>query len=165
MVLHLALSADGFIAKSDGNSDWVSSVDADLFLSRAREAGCVAVGRITFDQYKGQLFPIEGVANIVLTSHQQVETGTTFFAMSPEEAVIKAEKHSCSNILIAGGGMTGAAFLKAGLIDEVFFTVHPIVLGQGIRPFDGFGAEQKLKLAGTRELGDGLVELHYMVEK
>jgi len=165
ITLHLALSADGFIAKSNGDSDWVSPIDGDLFLSRAKEAGCVVVGRKTFEQYKGQLFPVENVANIVLTSHPLVETGSTFFATSPEEAIAKAEKRSCSSLLVAGGGKTGATFLKAGLIDEIFFSVHPIVLGTGIKPFENLDKVYGLQLAGTKQLCGGLVELHYIVEK
>jgi len=50
IILHLALSADGFIAKLDGGSDWVSPSDETLFRKRAKMAGCLIVGKRTFEQ-------------------------------------------------------------------------------------------------------------------
>ena len=66
---------------------------------------------------------------------------------------------------MAGGGHTAAAFLEAGLIDEIFFSVHPHIFGQGIKPFEGIDINKKVKLLDTRSLGDNFFELHYEVVK
>lgn len=161
--LHLALSADGFIAKPDGDSDWVSPIDSELFESRVKDAGCIIVGRKTFEQYKGELYPVEGVVNIVVTSDVDYKRDDVMVASSPVVAVALAEEKGCTKILLAGGGRTSAAFLQAGLIDEIFFSVHPLILGQGIKPFEGKTFEKNLKLLDSRDLGEGLVELCYEV--
>src|ERR1700733_9905201 len=121
IILHLATSADGFIAKPDGDSDWVSSVDSDLFLQRAKDTGCIVVGKRTFDQYHGSLYPISGVLNIVLTSQPDVAPEKDVaVAHTPSEAITLAEDKGYSDMLIAGGAKTSETFLKEGFVDEIF---------------------------------------------
>ena len=165
ITLHLAISADGFIAKLDGNSDWVAPADEVLFKDRARGAGCLVIGKRTFEQYQGSIYPVENAMNIVLTKNPDPKLTGAIFADSPSTAVELAKKKECKGILIAGGAHTSASFLKAGLIDEIFFSVHPFILGEGINPFMGFPFEKKVKLIDTRNLDDNLLELHYEVLK
>ncbi len=165
ITLHLAISADGFIAKPDGDSGWVAPADEGLFKNRAKEAGCLVVGKRTFEQYQGSIYPVENAINIILTRHPDPKLAGAMFANSPAEAVALAKENGCAGILIAGGAHTSAAFLQAGLIDEIFFSVHPLILGAGINPFAGTAFEKSVKLLGTKNLDDGLLELHYEVLK
>ncbi len=159
----MSVSIDGFIAKTDGNSDWVSKIDCDLFEQRYTEIGCVVVGRRTFDQFQGSLYPMKNVVNIVLTTDKEAKSKNenVLFANSVKEAMVLAEEKGFSELLIAGGGRTNTAFLEANAIDEMFLSVHPISLGGGIRLFDGSKAENSFNLIDTREMREGLVELHY----
>jgi dihydrofolate reductase len=165
ITLHLALSADGFIAKQNGDSDWVDPVDGLLFENRAKEAGCLVVGKRTFEQYKGTIYPLDGTVNIILSRHPDLTITNALFADSPTTAVRLGKEKGCSGILVAGGGHTSAAFLEANLIDEIFFSVHPCILGEGIKPFEGVAFEKKVKLLGSRNLDNGLLEIHYEVLK
>lgn len=162
----MGVSQDGFIAKADGNSDWVSKIDEELFLKRVREAGCVVIGKTTFYQYRGQIYPISGALNIVLTSEEPTnkETGLVF-ASSPSEALKIAEEHGLSEVLVSGGAKVADSFLNDGLLDEVFLTVHPIVLGEGIRLFEGLDIVKCFTLVDTMELGEGLIQKHYLTQK
>lgn len=56
-------------------------------------------------------------------------------------------------------------YLLAGLIDEVFLSVHPLILGDGIKLFEGAETDIKLEFLDQKELGEGLVQLHYRVLK
>ena len=56
------------------------------------------------------------------------------------------------------------AFLKDGLIDEIYLSVHPLVLGKGIKIFEGGEVKVNLKLLGIKELKEDLVQLHYKVK-
>ncbi len=165
IILHLAISADGFIAKPNGDSDWVTPVDEALFKNRAKEAGCLVVGKKTFEQYQGTIYPVEEAVNIILTRHPDPKISNAIFADSPSAAVEIAKEKGCAGILIAGGAHTSAAFLEANLIDEVFFSVHPLILGRGIKSFEGTSFEKSVKLSGSKNLEGGLLELHYEVLK
>jgi len=67
VTLHMATSIDGCIASADGNSSWVSARDEELFMQRCRDAGAMAVGRRTYEQYLGSIYPVPGSDNIILS--------------------------------------------------------------------------------------------------
>lgn len=71
ITLYMATTIDGFIAKNDGDSDWVSPIDTDNFMAEINKRGCIIVGRTTYDQFLNDLYPIEGVINVVVTSHPE----------------------------------------------------------------------------------------------
>lgn len=166
IILHVSISADGYIAKLDGDSDWVSKIDCDLFLQRIAEAGSLIVGRKTFEQYHGDLYPRKGAVNVVITTrNDNAQEEGTFFAGSPEEAIRILEQNGCDKAILAGGGHVNTSFLDLNLIDEIYFTVHPLLINQGIKAFEGAEASPKLTLLNTREISEGLVELHYSVNR
>jgi dihydrofolate reductase len=163
-VLHLATSTDGFIARPDGDSSWVSPVDEKLFVERVQKAGCVVIGKRTFEQYYGTMYPIPNALNLVLTSDTHVaEIKGSIVAHSPAEAVAFAEKKGYQRMLIAGGAKTAWAFLEEGLVNEIFLSVHPIKLREGMKPFDDLSKNSKYKLVETKSLSDGITEEHYVM--
>ncbi len=166
IILDLALSADGYIAKLDGNSDWVSERTEDLFKKRIYEAGCLVVGSRTFNQYQGSIYPIAGVLNIVLTKNDhQVSNENITYATSPEEAVKIAEDRGCKGMVVAGGASVNKAFLERGFIDEIYFSKHPLVLGEGMSTFGKVEIPPSMTLLDTLDLGDGISQEHYLVSK
>jgi len=167
VTLYMAISIDGFIAKKDGDSDWVSPVDSANFEQKIKEKGCIFVGRRTFDQYQGDLYPVKGTTNIVLTSNISLksEKDNVIYAQSPSDAIKRAQAKGHDKALLIGGGITNGLFLREGLIDEVFLSVHPLILGAGIKLFEGNEADIKLEFLDKKELGEGLTQLHYQVVK
>ena len=80
----------------------------------------------------------------VLTHHPrppiQMEGGTTFHVLdaSPAEALVAARAAAGGqDVRIGGGATTIREFLTAGLIDQMHVVVVPIVLGRGVRLWDG----------------------------
>jgi riboflavin-specific deaminase-like protein len=74
-------------------------------------------------------------------------------------------------LLCEGGGEINAALFEAGLVDELFVTVCPVILGGRTAPtlFDGFGFPQlalasRLELLYSRKKGEELF-LHWKVNK
>ncbi|MGA3291613.1 MAG: dihydrofolate reductase family protein [Candidatus Microgenomates bacterium] len=167
ITLYMAVSIDGFIAKKDGDSDWVSPVDSVNFEHKIKEKGCIFVGRRTFDQYQGDLYPVKGVTNIVLTSDLSLKSqnDNVIYVQSPSEAVKLAQGRGHNEALLIGGGTTNGLFIKENLIDEVFLSVHPLILGNGIKLFGGVETDLKLRFIDQKELGEGLTQLHYSVVK
>jgi len=80
------------------------------------------------------------------------------------EEVLKLKKESGRNISIGGVDLP-SQLIALGLVDEFFFLVHPIIVGQGRRLFDDMQLPQalNLKLESSRVLNSGCVELHYIV--
>lgn len=167
ITLYMATTIDGLIAKNDGDSDWVSPIDSVNFEKAIQENGCIIVGRRTFEQYHGDLYPVKDITNIVFTSKKGSESNeeNVYFCNSVEEALQLAKSKSKEKVLLIGGGKTNAAFLKAGVIDEVILSLHPLALGNGIRLFDNGENVVKLHLLSVNQLEEGLVQLKYKVIK
>ncbi len=165
VILYMATSVNGYIAKKDGDSDWVSEIDSKIFEKKIKEAGCVIVGRKTFYQYYGDLYPVGDATNIVLTNDvtRQDENKNVVFVFSPKEAIQIAEQKGYDKVLLIGGGQVNGSFINNDLIDEIFFSVHPLVLGKGIKIFENLKKQVNLKFVGSKELEEGLIQLHYKI--
>ena len=79
------------------------------------------------------------------------------------DEVLKLKQEQGKNILT--GGVTIPSQLAAlGLIDEYRFVVHPIVVGEGRRLFEGINLREKLqlKLVESTVFKSGCVALRYL---
>lgn len=162
----MAISVDGFIATQNGDSDWVSDVDIPIFEKKIKEFGCIVVGRKTFEQYQGKLYPVKDVLNIVVTNKTSVDlANNVVFAKSPSEAIKLAESKGFKQILLIGGGTINGSFLKENLIDEIFLDVHPLVLGKGIKLFENYEGKVKVDIVESTGLEKCQILLHYKVIK
>jgi dihydrofolate reductase len=75
---------------------------------------------------------------------------------------ISALKRSVSGeILVYGSGQLVRTLMAHNLADELRLVVFPVVLGAGLRLFDGAGDKRPLRLVDTRKIGDSLVHHTY----
>jgi dihydrofolate reductase len=65
------------------------------------------------------------------------------------------------NIWLVGGAMLSQRFLELGLVDEIMLTIAPVLLGEGLRLFDGSPTEQRWNLKNVVAYRNGFVELSY----
>lgn len=163
----MAISIDGFIAGPDDDTSWVSATDWENFNWLIKECGAIVMGRRT-QEVSGDDFPYKGALNIVMTHDPLLvrdEDQVIYTDKSPVEIVEMLQQRGHESLLIIGGGIANTSFLEAQLIDEVFISVHPIILGKGIPLFSETDTRIKLKLAGVEQLQEDLVQLHYTVVK
>ena len=93
----------------------------------------------------------------VLTHHVrpaiEMEGGTTFHFLdaTPAEALAAAREAAGDRDVRIGGGVTTIReFLTAGLIDHMHVVVVPIILGRGVRLWDGMeGLEKDYEIEAT----------------
>ncbi|MGI0133951.1 MAG: dihydrofolate reductase family protein [Candidatus Micrarchaeaceae archaeon] len=166
LVWNPALTLDGYIARRNGDSDWVADADSESFRNLIRESGCVIVGRTTYEQYKGDVFPVPGATTFVLTSHLEdsvAEDGVEFVRVSPQELLVRLEKRGFDRAILAGGSATNSRFAGAGLIDEIIANIYPMAFGDGMKLLSG--CELVLELTDVRQLPGGIVQHWYTVVK
>jgi dihydrofolate reductase len=164
VTLYNAISIDGFIATPDGNSDWVNEADIPYFEKEIERCGCIIIGRKTFDQYEGELYPLKGITNIVMTTNPERERkykDLIFTDKSPGDVLKMVKELGFEEVLLVGGGTTNASFLDAGLIGEIIVDVHPLVLGEGIKLFESKSQLTEFELVSTKSIDNGLVILTY----
>ena len=172
--LYIAISLNGKIAGADGSVDWLENIPnpektdygyADFFNS----VDTTIQGYNTYKQVIswGIDFPYKGKRNYVLTKKTNVEnTEFVEFITENHAEFIKALKEEVGDdIWLIGGSQANTLILNAGLLDEIFVFVMPVILSGGIGLFDAFPNETQLKLLETKSYSSGVVEMKYNVQK
>jgi dihydrofolate reductase len=108
----------------------------------------------------------EAVEKIVVFSRSldsSEEEKTRIVTTGLRDEVLKLKQEQGKNIL-TGGVTLPSQLAELGLIDEYRFVVHPIVVGEGRRLFDGINLQEKLrlKLVGSTIFKSGAVVLRYV---
>ena len=65
------------------------------------------------------------------------------------------------DIWLFGGAQLTKSFIMHGLVDELWLSVHPVLLGSGKRLFEPLGSRKHLRLVESRAYETGLVSLKY----
>jgi dihydrofolate reductase len=91
------------------------------------------------------------------------EEKTSIFHSGLQDEILKLKTEQGKNIL-TGGVTIPTQLAELGLIDEYHFMVHPIVIGEGRRLFEGINLQEKLqlKLVESTVFKSGCVALRYL---
>ncbi len=167
VTLKLATSLDGAIALADGSSRWITgeAARAHAHVERARcDAILVGAGTVRTDS------PILDVrlAGLADRSPRRVMLGTGAAPKGWEVISAPDEIASldCNHLLVEGGAMTAASFLKAGLVDRLLLYRAPILIGGGKPCLGDIGLSQlgdahgRWRLSDTRRLGNDRLEVY-----
>ncbi len=161
----IATSLDGYIARPDGGIDWLDRVQTDGedygFAAFYASVDALVMGRGTYDKALSfDAWPYAGKRVVVMTHRPAApRDGVTFVAGTPHRVL---EALDARHVYVDGGAVI-RQFLAAGLIAELTISVIPIVLGGGIRLFDGGEGEHALVLGDAKTFPSGLVQLRYRV--
>lgn len=95
--------------------------------------------------------------------------GTNFanvqFCDSVENCLELCQKLNYEKIFISGGASVNNAFMEKGMVDEIILNYNPFVLNKGIPLFQGNYFENRLQLEKVVKEQDGIVQVHYRVER
>jgi dihydrofolate reductase len=168
VILFIAMSIDGFIAKSDGDISFLSVVEKegeDYGYSKFLESvDTVVLGRKTYEKVlsMGIEQPYGDRKVIVLTRNPHPETDQiTYFSGNLQDLILTLKRQKGKHIYCDGGAETIHQLLLDDLIDEMIISVIPVLLGNGIRLFGQSSPERKLHLIKSTSFEKGLVQLHY----
>jgi len=91
------------------------------------------------------------------------EEKTTIVRSGLKDEILKLKEEQGKNIL-TGGVTIPSQMASLGLIDEYYFVVHPIVIGEGRRLFERINLQEKLqlKLVEPTVFESGSVALRYL---
>lgn len=169
VVLYIAMSLDGYIAKPNDNLSFLSIVEKDGedygYFDFMKSIDTVIMGRRTYDWVMNQVseFPHSDIETYVLTRTDRQRIGKTIFHTGDLKGLVDSLKsQDGKNIFVDGGAEIVNELLAENLIDEFILSVIPILLGEGIRLFKDGRPEQALELIGARHFETGLVQLHYI---
>lgn len=166
VVLFAAQSLDGWITRHHKPGDAFTS-EADKIHFRAAIRGCDAcvMGATTYELSKARMRPesLPGLRRVIWTrdpgryAAETVPGVVEFTRDSPAEIAGRLRADGRQRCAILGGGQVNAAWLGAGLVDELCVTVESVLFGYGT-PLAGTVAEQQAR-AGAGPALDLRLEL------
>lgn len=173
--VYIAASVDGFIARPDGDIDWLhrpeyAAPEAGDFGYEAfiSTVDALVMGRHSFEKVMSFAEWPYGEMTVVVLSSQGVDVPEALRDRviveqgAPQEIVARLEDRGYEHLYV-DGGVTIQRFLQAGLIDEMIITQIPVLLGDGIPLFGSMGRELPLKHVATQSFENGFVQNRYEI--
>jgi len=167
--VYVGTSLDGFIARKDGDIDWLVKYQNkevhDSYNEFISRIDAMVIGRGTYEKVLSfPEWPYEKKVFVLSTSLKQIP-GTlnekaTLIAMKPAVLLNYLSDKGFSNIYVDGGKVI-QSFLKEDLIDELIITRVPELIGTGIPLFGYLDNDLRFEHIKTNIYSDGLVKSQY----
>jgi dihydrofolate reductase len=178
IIVYIATSADGYIARPDGDVEWLNRLPRTVDYGIGKfyaTIDTILFGRKTYDwslNYAKKTGKKKGlfdskVANYVF-SRTPPKRGAPEVEFVTEPVKVFAQRLRATpgkHIWMMGGGGLIASFLDAGEIDEFDIHVIPVFIGEGIPLIAPRHRDVPLRLRSARKYPDGVVRLRYDVER
>ncbi|MBU2492769.1 MAG: dihydrofolate reductase family protein [Bacteroidetes bacterium] len=171
LILYIAASLDGFIARDDGGLLWLEQFPNpdknDYNYKKLLDSiDTTFMGNLTYKWLNNQNIydPYPGKKNYVFSRNMRSESEfVEFINDDPLKFVRTIKNQNGKDIWLVGGGKLNALFLQNNLIDEIILTFAPIIIGKGIRLFGDINIdlENKFRLLNNESFKSGFVQLHY----
>jgi dihydrofolate reductase len=164
-----ANSLDNYIARSDEKLDWLLWGDeaAAVMADYWKTIDTVLMGRKTYEfaARSGQGTGYAGIKNYVFSrTLKDAPAGVTIVRADAAEFVRGLKSQEGKDICLMGGGELARSLFEAGLIDEIGFNIHPVLLGSGIPLFHAMSRQIDLELVECRPFKNGCVYVSYRVK-
>jgi dihydrofolate reductase len=181
VIIHMAASLDGFIARTDGSVDWLETGDAfedgetldpEYIAEFLQSIDCYVMGSRTYEtaldfEARGIGWAYGDTPTFVLTSRvlprrrESVE-----FVSGDLTALVNGRlRPRYRKIWLAGGGAVAGECLRQGLADEVAWTIAPVLIGQGIPFLRGLDCDVALHLLEVKAYKSGMVALRHEIRR
>jgi dihydrofolate reductase len=92
------------------------------------------------------------------------DAGVTIVRTDAVDFVRDLKSQDGKDICLMGGGVLAKSLFEAGLIDEVGFNIHPVLLGSGVPAFHPMNRRIALELVTSRPFKNGCVLVTYRVK-
>jgi len=180
VTIHMAASLDGFIARKDGQVDWLEtsdefadgeSLDPEFVETFLKTIDCYVMGSRTYEtalnfEAKGFGWSYGDKPTFVLTSRDLPRTrdSVKFYSGDLVQFVNGHLRPAFRTIWFVGGGTVSGECLRLGLADEVRYSILPILIGDGVPFFEKLDRDVALHLAEIKAYKSGMVGLRYEVQ-
>lgn len=171
VIVRIATSADGYIARPDGDLDWLTSRPApkgfygfDAFM---KSIDTELFGRRTYEESLRLGAKFEGKTRAIVFSRQprpaDAPAGVEFTSDDVGQFVARLREQPGKDVWLMGGGELIASFLDAHAIDEFVVSIFPVFIGDGIPLIARRHRHVSLELVAVERFENGVVQVHYRV--
>jgi dihydrofolate reductase len=168
VILYIAMSLDGYIASSNDDIGFLSSVERvgeDYgYGDFIKDIDTVVLGNRTYKKVlsMGYEFPHTDKETFVVTRTERPAQGNVSYYSGPLNTLIMNLKlKEGKQIFVDGGAYVVNELLRDDLIDEFYISIIPILLGDGIALFKPQRPKTTLTFVDAKTFESGLVQLHY----
>jgi len=169
----IAISLDGFIARQDGDINWLLERDDPTedhgYTDFIADKDMIVMGRGSYEKVltlgawpydKPVLVLSEQLAN---TPVPDMLKGKVRFSSSyPKLTMAELAKENVRRVYVDGGRLV-QSFLRDGLIDDMVITSVPVLIGSGRPLFGELPQDIDLALVSSRSFPSGLVQSTYRI--
>src|SRR4030081_1709331 len=149
-----APSLDGYFARKDDAVDWLmwSKEAARVTSDYWKTIDTIVMGRKTYEaalkMTKGKGNPFSGTKSYVFSRTLEPRKQGDLEVVSTDAVKFmqRLKKRDGKDICVMGGGELARSLFDAGLIDEIGFNIHPVLLGSGIPLFHEMKRQIDLEL-------------------
>ena len=173
-----ANSLDNYFARKDNSVDWLMWSDeaAEIMKDFWPRFDTMVMGRktwaVTAEQFSKEDLEKAKELSAGMTTYVFSRTlpagltagGETIVNSDPGEFVRELKRREGKDIMIMGGGDLARSLFEAGVIDEIGFNIHPVLLGSGIPLFYEMSRQIDLELLECRPFKNGCVYVLYRVK-
>ncbi|MDB5437838.1 MAG: bifunctional deaminase-reductase domain protein [Caulobacteraceae bacterium] len=181
VTIHMAASMDGFIARKDGGTDWMETsdvfdpgetLDPDYVVEFLKTIDCYVMGSRTYETALG--FEERGFGwaygdkPVFVLTHRDLprRRGTVEFVAGDLGELLNGRlRPAFGSIWVVGGGVVAGECLGRDLADEVRYSILPVVIGEGVRFFEGLNRDVALHLIEVKAYKSGMVALRHAVRR
>jgi dihydrofolate reductase len=168
-IVYVGTSLDGYIARTDGEFDWLSRFANNEAIRAYEELidgiDAIVIGRGTFEKVLSfPSWPYEKKVFVLSTSiteaPERIRDKVAILSMEPGAVLSHLSSLGYSTIYIDGGKVI-QAFLKEDLVDELIISKAPVLIGSGIPLFGYLDRDLEFKHIRTDVCSNGLVRSYY----
>ena len=171
VIVNIGTSADGFIARPDGDLEWLTSRPApNGFYGMGdfvKSIDTKVLGRNSYEASLRLGAKFEPPTRYIVFSRQprpaDAPLGVEFVSEAIGPFVSRLREQPGKDIWLMGGGDLIASFLDEGAIDEFVITVAPVFIGDGIPLIARRHRHVLLDLTSVEQFENGVVQLRYHV--
>ncbi|WHS60689.1 dihydrofolate reductase family protein [Pseudomonas sp. G2-4] len=167
----IATSLDGFIARPDGDIDWLLQRDDPTedhgYSDFIADKNVIVMGRgsyekvLTFDTWFYER-PVVVLSERLAGSPvpEALKGKVSFSNLSPRGVMEELARQGVRRVYVDGGQVV-QSFLRDGLVADMVITTVPVLIGAGRPLFGALQQDIELKLVSSRCFPSGLVQSTY----
>ena len=173
----IAMSLDGFIARSDGSIDWLESLNKTVpsnedcgYAHFMDSVDALVIGRrtfetmLTFPQWPHGEKPVLVLSRSLQRLPSHLPAQVELSRAAPEEIAFDANSRGWRRLYIDGGELV-QSFLRSGLLTDLTITTVPVLLGSGRRLFGELERDVSVRLKSSVAYPFGFVQSVYEVAR
>lgn len=169
----IATSLDGYIARPDGEIDWLLQRDNQAedhgYLDFMADKGAIVMGRGTYETV-AHLKPWPYDVPAYVLSKALAETPVpegqqdkvTFLDLTPAAFLARLDRENIQKVYVDGGQLV-QSFLREGLVHDMVITTVPVLIGAGRPLFGSVPKDIDLELMSSRSFPSGMVQCKFRV--